>query len=380
MKLSVGMLARRELQLRWVSAVATLFIIAGAVAMVLLANFLATASEVATRRIQRDIGLNLVILPPQTDLDAWWIDRVPRGTMPQDWIDRLQEQDVANRLVPMLVARVQVGNAEALLTGIDEERFKRGVKMKKAFGRTIEAGTVVLGALAGKSAGAEEGESIEIKGVPFTIARILEPTGSEEDVRAWVSLADAQRILDVGPRLNEIRALECHCSEDVADPLAALRAELEPLVPGAKIVRMDALADARRAQRLLAERLIGIAAPTAVALAAIIVVILTLVNVNDRRKEIGVLRANNFGQGAVLCLFLSRALILGIVGGALGWAIAFILGGQLASELIGRNMLSFDLMPLLGAVVITALCSVIAAIFPALTASMWPPANLMRLP
>ena len=380
MKLAITTLARRELQLRWVSALAALFIIAGAVAMVLLADFLTTASEAATRRIQRDIGLNLVILPPQTNLDAWWIDRVPRGTMPEEWIDRLESQDVANRLVPMLVARLQIRNAEVLLTGIDEERFKRGKTMKKAFGRTVEDGTVVLGSVAAQGAAAVEGKTLDLGGQAYTVARILEPTGSEDDVRAWVSLSDAQKILDVGPRLNEIRALECHCSEDVDDPLAALRAELEPLVPGAKIVRMEALADARRSQRILAERLFSIAAPTAVALAAITVMVLTIVNVNERRNEIGVLRAHGYGSGSVLGLFLIRSIILGVIGGAIGWAIAFILGGQLITELVGKNTLVFEGWPVVLAVTVTPLCAIIAAGSPALTAATWPPASLMRVP
>jgi putative ABC transport system permease protein len=376
MTISIGYLARRELACRWVSALAASAIVAAAVAMVLLAEFLAVASENETRRIQRDIGLNIVILPPETDLDTWWIERIPRGTMPADWIDRLEEQDVANRLVPMLVARVDIGHGEALLTGIEEERFKRGVAMKEVFGRSIENGMVVLGHLVARSAGVSEGELIEIKNHLFTVSRILEPEGSEEDIRAWVSLADAQKVLGLSSRINEIRALECHCSEEVADPLAALRAELNPLVPGAKIVRMDALADARRQQRQLAERVLDIAAPASIFLAALIIVLLASMNVRERRREIGVLRAHGYRQGSIAGLFLLRAIVIGLIGGALGWFVAFSSGNRLISGLA----LEFEPGPLLAALILATICAVIASLAPAIVAAMADPARLMRLP
>ena len=125
---SILFLAWRELCMRRMSAIMSVVMIAAAVATVLSSIGLTQAIEAQTRRIQRDIGLNIVILPPGTDLARWWIAGVPRGSMPESWIDDLQSQDVANRLVPMLVATEKIGNIEALLTGIDEERFKRGTQ------------------------------------------------------------------------------------------------------------------------------------------------------------------------------------------------------------------------------------------------------------
>lgn len=381
MRVSSVLLARRELAMRWVSAFAASLIVGAAVAMVLLAEAFATAAESATRIIQRDIGLNIVILPAQTDLDAWWIDRVPRGTMPADWVDRLEAQDVANRLVPMLVARVQIGAAEALLTGIDEEHFKRGKQMSPVFGRSIERGSIVLGALIAKSAGVNEGGTVQVKETSFTVSRVLEPTGSDEDVRAWVALADAQQTLGLDGRLNEIRALECHCSEGVADPLAELTAQLQPLVPGAKIVRMNALADARRSQRLLAERVLAYAVPPAIVLAGAIVAILAAVNVRDRRGEIGVLCAHGYSRTSVAVVVLVRALLIGIFGAVLGWAIAVSVGTPIADRIIGTGPgVSVDVLFLVAVVLLTPACTALASLGPAIAAALVDPARLMRVP
>lgn len=381
MSLSSIVLARKELAMRWVSALAASLIVGAAVAMVLLAEAFATAAESATRVIQRDIGLNIVILPAQTDLDAWWIDRIPQGTMPEDWIDRLKAQDVANRLVPMLVARIQISSAEALLTGIAEERFKRDKQMRPVFGRMIEPGSIVLGALVAKSAGVEEGSKIDIKGSTFTVARVLEPTGSDEDVRAWVALEDAQRTLGLDGRLNEIRAIECHCSEGVADPFAALKTQLEPLVPGAKIVRMKALADARRSQRLLAERVLAYAVPPAIALAGVIVAILAAVNVRERRGEIGVLCAHGYSRISVAFLVLTRAVLIGLVGAILGWIVAIAVGTPIADRIMGSGPgVSLDVLFLVAVVLLTPACTALASFGPAIAAALVDPARLMRVP
>jgi putative ABC transport system permease protein len=381
MTVSTTTIIRRELRFRWFSALAAISIVAAAVALVLCSQLFAAANEQATRRIQRDIGLNIVILPPQTELDAWWIDRMPKGSMPESWIDRLEDQDVANRLVPMLVARVELGAGEALLTGIAEERFKRGKGMKPVFGRSIEPGGITLGASAALGAGVSEGDSVTIRERTFTVSRILEPSGSEEDVRAWVDLADAQSVLEMPGRLNEIRAIECHCSEDVEDPLAAIREELAPIVPGARIVRMNALADARRSQRQMAERLLSRALPPGLVLAGVIIAMLALVNVRERRGEMGILMAHGRRRSSLAVIILARSFVIGILGGALGWTFAQLIGESITREIIGSgSMLPFDPAVLAASILFTPILCMLTALYPAMTAAMIDPARLMRTP
>ena len=381
MRIGTTTIIRRELALRSVSALSAAMIIACAVCMVLLAKDFAEASEAATRRIQRDIGLNIVILPPTTDLDGWWVDRMPQGSMPEAWIDRLEDQDVANRLVPMLLARVEVGDAEAILTGIAEERFKRGKSMKPVFGRTIGAGRVMLGAVVADSAGVAEGERVEISGRRLEVSRVLEPTGSDDDVRAWVDLAEAQSMLGLEGRINEIRALECQCSEDVEDPMAEIRAQLEPLVPGARIVRMNALADARQAQRRMAERFIEYALTPVVMLAGAIVGVLIILNVRDRRREMGVLIAHGCSRPSVWWTIMARTLLIALVGGALGWLFASLAADPIIRTITGSPAVNaFSIELLITCLLLTPLCASLMSFYPALIASMVDPARLMRTP
>lgn len=253
--------------------------------------------------------------------------------------------------------------------------------MKPVFGRSIDPGNVVLGSLAGKVTGAREGEPLMIKGRSFNVGRILEPMGSEEDVRCWMTLADAQSLLELEGRLNEIRAIECHCSEDVNDPLEAIRTELDPIVPGAGIVRMNALADARRAQRQMAERFIEYAIPPLLILAAVIIAALAFMNVRERRNEMGVLIAHGYRRSTVASIVLSRSFIIGLAGAMIGWVFVVVIGDSVITSIIGSGKPpALDYTLLLATVFSTPILCALAALYPAIIAAMCDPARLMRLP
>ena len=49
--------------------------------------------------------------------------------------------------------------------------------------------------------------------------------------------------------------------------------------------------------------------------------LLAMINVRERRQEIGILRALGYGSGRIGWLFLGKALGLGLVGAAIGFGI-----------------------------------------------------------
>jgi hypothetical protein len=349
------------------------------VAAALFFFLLARSNEGETRILQRDMGLNVLILPPGTSLDAYWSQGLAPGSMPVEFLLELEDQGVANRLVPMIKRRHNWQGREVLLTGISGEIFKQGKAMKPVFGRVVEPGSLVLGDEIARLLSLEEGASVELLGRTFGISRVLAPVGDEQDVQVFLDLGDAQSLLDLEGRITEIEALECHCSEEVADPLAALRAELDPLMPGAVIVRREALADARRDQRQLAGRFLQSGFPVIAGLCALLVGALCMLNVRERRAEIGVLRALGKSSGQVAALFLGRAAFLGLFGGAIG----VLLGGFLASDLgrvlfetrAGAVNLELDLV--LVALFVTPAFAAVASLIPVALAVVQDPVRVL---
>lgn len=377
--MSILRLVTKELLLRRWSALLAVSALGATVAAALFFFLLARSNEGETRILQRDMGLNILILPPGTSLDAYWSQGLAPGSMPVEFLLELEDQGVANRLVPMIKRRHNWQGREVLLTGISGEIFKQGKAMKPVFGRVVEPGSLVLGDEIARLLSLEEGASVELLGRTFGISRVLAPVGDEQDVQVFLDLEDAQSLLDLEGRITEIEALECHCSEEVADPLAALRAELDPLMPGAVIVRREALADARRDQRQLAGRFLQSGFPVIAGLCALLVGALCMLNVRERRAEIGVLRALGKSSGQVAALFLGRAAFLGLFGGAIG----VLLGGFLASDLgrvlfetrAGAVNLELDLV--LVALFVTPAFAAVASLIPVALAVVQDPVRVL---
>ena len=82
---------------------------------------------------------------------------------------------------------------------------------------------------------------------------------------------------------------------------------------------MRTIADARAKQRQTAERYFAFMSPLLLVVCAGWVCVLAVLNVRDRRSEIGLLRALGHGSARIAGLFLGRALLIGIVA-AFVWA------------------------------------------------------------
>jgi len=315
-----------ELRYRPWTALLTVLITACSVALVLFFFGISEMLAARTRLIQRDLGLNLRFIPAGTNLDRYWLRGYADGSIDESLVDRLVSQEVANRLVPMLQRTIPFGDSEAILTGIGEERFAAGAKQKSVFGSLVDdQQRVVLGSVAAGLLGLSEGDAVDILGHRFQVARVLAPEGSLDDLRIHADLSVVQTLLSMPGKVNEIRALECNCEESILDPEAHLRATLEPLLPGTMMIRHDKLADARRRQRQLADRMASVASPLVVVLSAVLVCALLLLNTYQRRGEIGLFSAVGKSHLFVAAVIGGRAILLGVFSGCLGTIAAWVL-------------------------------------------------------
>ena len=302
------------------------------------------------------------------------------GSIPESYIERVAEQDVANRLIPMVRGIQPIGNVAVEVVGIAPERFKRNKRMKPVFGMEVAPGTCVIGGGVADALQLQAGDSISLGENTFSIERVLAMRGSEEDARAYVSLAEAQTVLNMEGKLSEIRAIECHCGADVEDPAAWLAAELEPLLPGTRVMRMSQLAEARRQQRLLAEGYLTFVGPVVLVLAALVVCLLSVLNVRERRSEIGVLRAIGWTSGRIGTAILSRAALVGLLGALpgilLGAGLLALMGPRLFT--ISFQGAEADAIMILYAIVLAPFFAAIAALVPAAMAINEDPAHILR--
>ncbi|KAA3608637.1 MAG: hypothetical protein DWQ01_11065 [Planctomycetota bacterium] len=370
----------REMLLR--KAAAALMILAVCLP-VALGTFFAMASramEDETRIIQRDMGLNVLILSDKQDLAEYWQKGYAQETLPISHLHKLADQSVANRLIPMLQEAKDWRGMSVLLTGIAPEIFKGGQKKKAVFGRQIASGNLILGAEVAEHLGLSEGDSVPWLEQEFQIESVLHWTGTREDIRVYANLEQVQQILDMPDRINEIQALECRCEAGDQDPLLILRQELTPLLPGTQIIRRNRLAEARRQQRLMAARFHQMAGPVLFLLAGLCISAFAAANARDRNEEIGVLHALGFTGGRIANLFLGRAALLALFGAALGFVLGTGTGFAMAPSLFPISAASLQWQPtwFWQALVLAPSFAALASLAPVLFAVNQDPLDVLR--
>jgi putative ABC transport system permease protein len=266
----------------------------------------------------------------------------------------------------------------------------------------VPPGTISLGHELHRSLDIKPGEKVELMGRQFAVQACHTERGNKDDITAWIHLAEAQELLDKKGLLNAILALECLCT---ADALPLIRKEIAAILPGTQVIergsRALARAEARtkveaEAQiavekeklgrenlRAVRERLASILTPVVVAACAIWVSLLGFTNVRARREEIGILRTLGVSAKNILLMFLSKHVLVGVLGGALGFGAGVLsavyfgetLEGTRAS-ITGANFSGPGL--LLASVGGATALAVIAGWIPTVVATRQDPAEVLR--
>lgn len=322
-----------------------LSVLATVTAVALFVSFFTTgeASKRETARLMRDMGFNLRIIPKETDMGMFWTTGFSEYTMPEEYVNEFDNRkDVSyNHLIATLQERITWNGIQAILTGIAPKEIIPPGKKKRPMtfalepktAYTIERGTVYLGFELASKLGIKRGDKVDILGKSFTVARRRPETGTDDDIRIHAHLRDVQSILKKEGQINEIKALDCACFDPGKDAITILREELEKVLPEAKVILVGNIAAAREKQRLMMEGYFSLIIPIALVVCAAWIGVLAMMNVRERQQEIGIMRAIGYGSGSITLLFLGKALIVGVVGAAAGFAIGTILALQLGPDI-----------------------------------------------
>ncbi len=381
--MNVKRLIRREILHRKLNFSLGSLAITAAVALFVAFFSAGQASKLETIRLMRDIGFNLRVIPAGTDMDRFWITGFSEQIMPERYV-----QDLAafpgisyNHLTATLQRKILWRDHEVILTGMGPEIIPPG-KGSSRMTFSIQPGTAYIGFELAENLHLTAGDTIKVDGHEFRIDRCLSETGSQDDIRIFTHLRDAQAILHLEDQINEIKALQCLCSGeyDLEDSLDLLRAQLKTVLPDAKVILMQSIAKARLDQRLMAERYFSFVFPLIVLVAMAWIGILAFLNVRERRQEIGILRALGYGSSKIALLFLGKAVIMGLMGAALGFVVGTVLATQFGPQIFKVTAQSIrPSLALLGwSVLISPLIAAAAVFLPSLMAVYQDPAQTLR--
>jgi hypothetical protein len=355
------------------------------------------------RKLMLKMGFNVLILPKNQNLSDLYADDFASSYMPEEYATRLAQSRLVtiNHVLPSLQQKVKWPERErtVLLMGVRGEVYIQSPQQKPLLG-PVAPHTMILGHELARNLALAGGDKTKFMGRDFTVAKVNPERGNKDDIMVWISLPEAQELLDKRGLINGILALDCTC--DTLDRLGRIRPEIARILPDTQVIEYasQALARAEARQRAATEAQAGIQREKAgrarlraerEALAAMLVPIvviassvwlglLALANVRDRRSEIGILRALGLRSRQVLAIFLGKAVAIGLAGAGLGY-LAGRLIGTLWREAPGATPIPLAFVDgrlLLLVLVAAPLLAAVASWLPAISAAQQDPAVVLR--
>mgnify|MGYP002623567333 FL=1 len=350
------------------------------------------------RKIVLELGFNVFIVPK----GASPVSNEPQPQMPYEYVTKLAQSEIITvaHLLPSLTVPLfwQEQKMQVTLTGIHGEVTPVGTKKKKPLIQPVNPGQIVLGYTVAQKTGLKAGDKTELLGETFTVSETNPFRGTADDYTVWIDLAQAQKLLNKEGAITAIQAINClapNCHPDETG-IPSVTEEIARILPDTQVIidmgkartRIDArVRAAREAEAALAaakeqraavrgqmENFASILIPTVMAGCGLWIGLLALANARERRGEIGILRALGVGKAGVLVMFLGKAMLIGLVGAAAGFALGFLVATAFG-DLAPAEMFA----PTIALIVLTAapLLATLASWLPSLVAAGQDPAVVL---
>ena len=203
------------------------------------------------RQITKRMGFNILVLPKEQSLTDFYAESYADKTMPESYATTLaQAPDIVTvrHLLPMLQAKIQwpEQKRKILLIGVKGEMPWAHRSNLKPLQAPVESGKIAVGYELHQSLSLAQGDSITLMDRAFEISALHDERGTIDDITLWISLKDAQEILEKPDVISAMMALECQCAWA---NLPKVRKEIQGILPDTQVIELTGNALARAEAR-----------------------------------------------------------------------------------------------------------------------------------
>ena len=291
-------------------------------------------------------------------------------------IGSIELKDRISVIAPKLVTMVEANGTGVGLVGV---RFDREQVLKGYWAVDgefpVRVSGVMLGSKVADKLGLVVGDTVDLSGVDATVSGVLRPTGSDDDSVIFGPLDFVQTHFGTPGRVSfiEVAALCAGCPiEDIVNQLRAA-------VPGADIQALQSIVKQRMYSVEFVKKLILTVSLVILFIACCMVGVTMLASVNERIKEIGLMRSIGFGRGSIFAIFCFEAMLIGVLAGVIGYLGGYALSLKVLAllDMVEEAVVTFDPahMALTGTLIVSV--SVLSALFPAWKASSVEPSEAL---
>jgi putative ABC transport system permease protein len=379
--ISINNLKRRKAKMAFL----TIGLMVGIATIVTLVTLTRSMSSDIERKMD-EFGANILITPQSNGL-AMNYGGISLGGVTFDQREIL-ESDLAkiktitnhkniSAVAPKVLGEVRIGTHDVLLVGVN---FESELKMKQwwqVFGHEPKADhDLLLGSDASKVLNVSPGESLTIKGETFTVAGVLDQTGSQDDALVFASLGKAQKLLGKEGKITlaEVAALCSGC------PIGDMVTQIAEKLPDSRVSAIQQVVEGRLKTLDQFKRFSYAMAGVVVFIGSLIVFVTMMGSVNERTTEIGVFRAIGFRKSHIMRIILLETSLVSLLAGFLGYAVGMG-GAKLALPFMAESKnahLIWDTTVAFGSIGLALTLGVLASLYPALHASKMDPTEALR--
>jgi putative ABC transport system permease protein len=363
-------------------------------------------SELAVSSQMEALGANVLLLPQAASLQDYYAADSHGATLPEEYAVQLALANLegVEKISPKLSVPAELNGHRITLTGIlpqsefeakaawqtalvfsnkhegckkhaaleSPDRSETENLAKGRYVREIGESEVYVGADVAAANGIVTGQQVTLLGQPFIVSGIIPATGTVDDGRVFTHLHAVQSLANKGETVNVIEIMAC--CEDAA---GGLTAELGQMFTDAKVVTITQVVDTQVAVNRLMTNLSYLFFGILLVVGVASIAGTMFANVTERRREIGTLMALGATPSLISRLFLSKALVIGLTGGLLGYV-----GGTMLAVGAGPYWAGIAVRPVpslaVVALVLAGIVAVVASYLPARRATLIDPCLCFR--
>ncbi|MGE5301099.1 MAG: ABC transporter permease [Acidobacteriota bacterium] len=396
-KINIYNLAVRNLRRKYIRTVVLLLIVAVVTGTLLSATIFISGMKNALRIGTYRLGADVLVVPAQNEAQAKAALLAGEPTsfyMDRQIFEKVEKVDGVKKASPQLFLKPSsftcCYNVDVFLVAFDPKTdFTISPWLEKNLKKPLTDNEIITG----REVPVVVGDTIPFFGTPFTVAGTMEPTGMKFfDQSVFMTMDSAydmaansktKSLQPITLDRDKISAVLVQVQEGMTPERVAIRIEHD--IDGVKAIASDEVISTVRRQ--LAGLLKGILAISAVlwGLALLMMGFAFYMIVNERQRELGLLRAMGAKKGHLFALIISEAVIISIAGGVIGMAIGSTLLLTLKKFILHSLKLPY-LLPsagvlielITGAVLFSIITGLLSSLLPAISASRMEPYEAIR--
>ncbi len=178
---------------------------------------------------------------------------------------------------------------------------------------------VLLGSLAARKLGLSAGDRLSLYDNEFKVSGVLYDTGSDDDSVVLMELGRLQAMLNQPDRVSfvEVAALCAGC------PIEDIVSQIQTNLPRTSVIALQNVVNQRMSSVRFVQKLALSISLVILVTASAMVGLSMLSAVNERRKDIGILRSLGYGKSRVFLIFCLEAGLIGVLAGTIGYLAGF---------------------------------------------------------